>query len=158
MANITATRTKERIDKNGEVFTPPELVQEILQKIKDTQPELFTNKNKTFCDPAAGEGAFLVEVLDMKLKAGHPPLDALRTVYGVELEPENVERCKELLCDVLTNNGHKVTKRHNKVLDTNIVCSDAFEWDFENWRPLGSPQAQVDPQIALIESLIGTDY
>lgn len=135
MAKITKTRTKERIDKNGEVFTPPELVKEILGKIKDTQPDLFSDENKTFCDPACGEGAFLVEVLRMKLEAEHDPLVALGTVYGVELEPENVEQCKAKLLHILQDEYNiMLDEEYYDAVHDNIVCSDAFKWNFEEWR------------------------
>jgi type I restriction-modification system DNA methylase subunit len=55
---------KARRKKTAEVFTPKELVQEILDKL----PEDSWEEDKTFCDPAAGNGNFLVEAYAYKVE------------------------------------------------------------------------------------------
>lgn len=49
-------KSNQRIKQTGEIFTPPELVDEIVDKLPD---ELFTDSSKTFLDPACGDGEFL---------------------------------------------------------------------------------------------------
>lgn len=138
----TNHRTKERIKQTGEVFTPLELVDEILDKLP---PECW-NKNKTFLDPSAGDGNFLVQVIKRKLKHNHTAKQALQTTYGVELMPDNVADCKERLLEVVALHEQITTmdakKKYGKIVDRNIVCSDAFKWDFENWKPLKSRKQQ----------------
>jgi hypothetical protein len=145
MAKTTDTRTKERIKANGEVFTPPELVNEIIECIADVDVSLFTDVNKTFLDPAAGEGAFLIGVLETKLflsmnmefgaRKTAEATKALKSIHGVELEQENVDECKRLMTEVVLNHTgrKKLTATQQQALDDNIICSDAFDWDFENW-------------------------
>ena len=95
--------------------------------------EVFTDPTKTFCDPAAGNGNFLIRVLERKLSNGHSPLQALSTIYGVELMPDNVEEMKERLLEALPELDKADLERAKGILNHNIVCSDALTWNFENW-------------------------
>ena len=127
-------KRKERRKQTAEDFTPLELVDEMLDKLP---PEVFTDPEKTFCDPAAGDGNFLIQVLLRKLKHGSDPLKALSTIYGVELMPDKVEEMKERLLEPIPVELHK---KAMEILDHNIRCHDALTWDFENWR--GAAKAQ----------------
>jgi len=60
-------RTKERIKRTAEIFTPAFLVNEILDKLTEYGPEIW-NEEKTFLDPACGNGNFLIEILKRKLE------------------------------------------------------------------------------------------
>ena len=118
---------QERRKQTAEDFTPIELVNEMLDKLP---PEVWFSE-KTFCDPAAGNGNFLIEVLSRKLKNQSDSLQALSTIYGVELMADNVEEMKERLLELIPKNLHKEAKT---ILDKNIICHDALTWDFENWK------------------------
>lgn len=80
-------RSADRVRKNGEVFTPPKLVREILDHLPKHS---FTDKTKKFLDPACGDGAFLIEVVARKLDNGSNPIEALNTTYGIDLMRDNV--------------------------------------------------------------------
>lgn len=136
-------RSKERIKQTGEVFTPLELVDEILDKLPS---DLFKDPSKTFLDPAAGDGNFLVRVIAYKMKNGSTPTEALQTTYGVDLMPDNTARCRERLLEIVGD-----TDNHQKIVNHNIVCSDAFEWDFENWKPLVSDD---DKKTDILDDLL----
>jgi hypothetical protein len=126
MPNLQDKR-KLRRRETAEDFTPSSLVNEMLDKLPD---EVFVDPDKTFCDNSAGNGNFLIEVLRRKLSNSHPPLQALSTIYGVELMPDNVEEMKERLLKLIPKKFHKEAKN---ILDKNIVCHNALTWDFENW-------------------------
>jgi type I restriction-modification system DNA methylase subunit len=112
-------RTQQRIKATGEVFTPTELVQEMLDQLP---PELFTDPTKTFLDNSCGDGQFLGEVLIRKMENGSTFEQALSTIYGVDLMPDNVEECrKRLLCG-------RDDLEH--IVRTNIVCHDALTYDY----------------------------
>lgn len=67
-------------------------------------------------------------------------MKAVFTMYGTELMEDNVDECKKnILFEIL-----KFTSSHNfdindteimKILNHNIVCTDTFKWDYENWNP-----------------------
>ena len=117
-------RAAVRVKATGEVFTPTELVQEIL----DTLPqELFSDPTKTFLDPSCGDGQFLSEVLIRKLENGIDFETALSTIYGVELMPDNVELCRERL---LCGQAHLT-----HIVQNNIVCHDALTYDYRFGEP-----------------------
>jgi len=89
-------RDKLRIKSSGEVFTPTPLVQEMLDQLP---LEVFTDPEKTFLDNSCGDGQFLSEVLIKKMENGATFEQALSTIYGVDLMPDNVQLCRDrLLC------------------------------------------------------------
>ena len=87
-------RMSERVKKTGEIFTPTDLVIEILQKadIKQFAP------GKTIIDPTCGDGQFLVPVKWLKvLHFNMTEEDALKDIYGVDIMRDNVDLCKKRL-------------------------------------------------------------
>lgn len=115
-------RTKERIDKTSEVFTPTELVSNICDELpKDN----FTDLSKTFLDPSCGNGQFLSEVLIRKLRSGIALDTALQTIYGIDIMLDNVDVCRErLLCGV---------EEYRHIVERNIICADALTFNYETW-------------------------
>ena len=112
-------RDKDRQKSTGEIFTPTTLVQEILDKLP---PELFTDPTKTFLDPSVGDGQFLSEVLIRKLENNIPIDIALKSVYGVDLMPDNVKLCQDrLLCG---------QEEFRWIVEKNIVCHDSLTYDY----------------------------
>tara|TARA_B100002003_G_scaffold53494_1_gene48797 strand:- start:70 stop:528 length:459 start_codon:yes stop_codon:yes gene_type:complete len=125
-------RDKIRIKKTAEVFTPTELVNQVLDKLEEKNPQLFSNSNKTFLDPACGDGQFLSEVVIKKMEQSNCTLEkALSTTYGVEIMEDNVKLCKERLA------GPNPTMKILKILDKNIVCADALTYDYSFGEPVG---------------------
>lgn len=112
-------REKARVKATGEVFTPTPLAQEILARLPE---EVFTDPTKTFLDNSCGDGQFLSEVLIRKVESGIDFEQALRTIYGVDLMPDNVELCRErLLCG-------REDLRH--IVENNIICADALRYHY----------------------------
>ena len=115
---------EEKKKQFGEVFTPPELVNEILDQLPS---EIWNDHTKTWLDNSCGEGVFLVEVKRRLMKGleGWQPNEALRErhildnqIYGVELQRDNWIRCRENLG--LTPTGN----------DGNIVCADGLAYNY----------------------------
>ena len=91
--------------QNGEVFTPPSLIHEKLDKLEEYCPDIWTNPNRTFLDPANGIGNYpalvyqrlmkgLVDVFPNELERKKHILENM--LYMCELEPKNVEVSKKL--------------------------------------------------------------
>ena len=103
----------------GEVFTPPELIEQILDRLPR---EVFQNPNYKWLDPCSGIGNFMI-ILYLRLMKGlelWEPEEEKRSkhimknmLYMVELNPENVNIC-------------------NKIFEssTNIIEGDFLETDF----------------------------
>lgn len=130
--NDGITRSKERITKNGEVFTPKSLVEKMMDKIP---VEKWKDPNSVWLEPTFGSGNMLICMLERRIASGVEPIQAVKTLYGVELMQDNVDLCKDRIREVLRANKVKIDQKVNDIIDHNFVCSDFFKWDFENWRP-----------------------
>lgn len=126
-------RTEERVKQTGEVFTPPELVNHILDKFDES---VWNDPSSTFIDPACGDGNFLVEVKKRLLAAGHSEQHIIENmIFGVDLMPDNINECIRRL------NAEKY--KHN------IVQCDALTYDF-NFGRKPDPVLGIDGTPLLI--------
>jgi len=112
-------REEVRVKSTGEVFTPTELVNEVLDQLPR---ELFTDPTKTYLEPSCGDGQFLGEILIRKMENGSTFEHALSNIYGVDLMQDNIELCRErLLCG-------REDLRH--IVEKNIVCADGLRYHY----------------------------
>lgn len=127
--------TQARLDRHAETqedFTP-ECVIGMMVPDSDNDP-LYTDFSKTFCDPCAGIGNIYMQVLEKRLmhcKSNEDIEHAVLSMYTVELMQDNVDEMKCCVLSVLPDN-----QQIRETIEHNIVCSDFFKWDFENWKPI----------------------
>ena len=144
-------KSTSRVKDLGEVFTPKKTVNLMLD-----QPEIqakIQDITSTFLEPAAGEGAFLVELLKRKIKVakqesktanefGENCLIALSTLYGIEIMEDNVEMLVM-----------------NMILTFEEMYSQILFADFSNSKPkkniLKSAQTIIKANIAQGDTLKG---
>lgn len=118
-------RDEFRIKQTAEVFTPTKLVQEMLGKLEEEDPTLFSDPTKTFLDNSCGDGQFLSEVVIRKMeKSGCTLEQALSTTYGVEFMEDNVNECRKRLA------GPNPTPEILQIIEKNIVHHDALTYDY----------------------------
>lgn len=80
-------KQQERIKQTGEVFTPRSLIREMLDRLPNS---IWFDPNKTWLEPAAGDGNFLVEIKARLLQAGHSEVHILEhMLFSVELIDDN---------------------------------------------------------------------
>ena len=118
-----------RVKATGEVFTPLNVITKKLNDLESHDPTIFKDITKTFLEPSCGDGNFLSEVLIRKIENGSTFEQALSTIYGVDLMPDNVKLCQDrLLCG-------REDLRH--IVEQNIVCADAlrYHYRFDNSHP-----------------------
>jgi hypothetical protein len=113
-------RTDERIDDTGEVFTPIELCIEMVNEIP---LYIIQNPQSKFLDNSAGNGNFMIALLN-KLTEYHNREHVLNhMLYAVELMEDNhKEMCERL--------GVDITHSH-------YVCRDALTYDYSFGEPMG---------------------
>jgi hypothetical protein len=132
-------KTKQRVADHGEVFTPPWLVEKMLDLVKDETRRI----DSRFLEPACGSGNFLVPVLQRKLDAvqakygrnaferRHFALLALMCIYGIELLPDNIAECRANLLEVFADylalsEDDDLYRAAAAVLTLNLVHGDAM--------------------------------
>ena len=127
-SSYTKDHTKEAKDERGEVFTPEFLVEEMLSRLND---DFFNSGKKTFLDNSVGSGNMLVKILEKRLVHKVPHLEAIKSLYGVELDQKNTEECRTRL-----SLGSKNVAVWS-VLNRNIVCANALDPLHPGWDEVG---------------------
>lgn len=112
-------RSSERQSDLGEVFTPSELVIEILEQLPDENWE----DGKTFLDPTCGNGQFLAAVAIVKMSLNHT--NVLNSIYGVDIMQDNVAECRERLIAIAGD-----TLANRKIVENNIRCEDGLAYGY----------------------------
>jgi hypothetical protein len=146
---MSLIKSKKRVADHGEVFTPPWLVDAMLDLIKDEAERI----DSRFLEPACGSGNFLVRVLQRKLAAveikfgksdfekRHYSLYALMCTYGIELLPDNIAECRANMLDVLAeylniDEADEAYRAASYVLAQNLVHGDALTMRTEGGQPI----------------------
>lgn len=126
-------KSKLRVQKHGEVFTPKRIVNKMLDipEVKDA----CENLTATFLEPAAGEGAFLVAILERKLNMvsekynrdltqyENYSLLALTTLYGIELLEDNAQTCVMNMFQQYYDKYKEQVEHHNGELKEKVLDS-----------------------------------
>ena len=114
------SRSDDRTDQTGEVFTPAELCAAMISEIPQS---IMMNENSTFIDNSAGSGNFLVALQTELLKYHDIQHINDNMLYAVELMEDNhAELCKRV--GVSTDHPH-------------YVCANALEYDYSFGKPVG---------------------
>lgn len=112
---------KARQKKTAEVFSPPQLVNDML----DALPKEVWQAGKTFCDFACGNGEFLTRIFVRKIEKGQSPLQALKTIYGVDIIKENVNECRAKLLKIVEQT-EELTPEHVEAVVRNVVRDNSL--------------------------------
>lgn len=132
-------KSKQRVADHGEVFTPPWLVEKMLDLVKGETERI----DSRFLEPACGSGNFLVPILQRKLAAvelkfgksdfekRHHALLGLMCCYGIELLADNIAECRanmlEVFADYLALDADEdLFRAASQVLSLNLVHGDAM--------------------------------
>ena len=124
-------KSKERVSKFAEVFTAKREVEAMCNLIPS---EIWENIGSTFLEPACGNGNFLAEILERKLNRCEnveQGLTALKSIYGIDIQQDNVEESKLRLFDIFIRHFPKAPAitglEAAAILDNNIICGDSLE-------------------------------
>ena len=142
-------KSKERVADHGEVFTPPWMVEAMLDLVKDESERI----DSRFLEPACGSGNFLVRVLQRKLAAvdlkfgksdfekRHYALLGLMCIYGIELLADNIAECRENLMEIFAeyltlNLSDDLYRAASSILSVNLVHGDALTMRTKEGEPI----------------------
>ena len=133
----TTEKRLARKKQTAEDFTPEWLVNQMLDKLQKYGKESW-KPNKTFLDPACGNGNMLVCVLQRKISLGHDPTKALTTIYGTDIMDDNIKECRLRLLKIIQDTGTTITEDHIKTVFNQIVVTrlskypnGSLDYDFD---------------------------
>jgi len=146
---MSFVRSKQRVADHGEVFTPPWLVEAMLDLVKGETERI----DSRFLEPACGSGNFLVQILRRKLAAvelkygksaferRHYALLALMCIYGIELLADNIVECRANLLEFFAEYlGVDETAECYRaafwVLSQNLIHGDALTMRTHDGQPI----------------------
>jgi hypothetical protein len=160
---LNYVKSKQRVADHGEVFTPPWMVEAMLDLVKGETERI----DSRFLEPGCGSGNFLVQILRRKLAAvelkygksdferRHYALLALMCIYGIELLPDNIAECRANLLEIFAeylsvDASHELYRAASWVLSQNLVHGDALAMHthdgqaitFAEWGYLGKGRFQ----------------
>lgn len=136
-------KSRQRVADHGEVFTAEREVNAMCDLVKQETERI----DSRFLEPACGDGNFLSVILKRKLEVvtkkykkssydwERNSLLALGSMYGVDIQLDNVLACQERLFDIWNKEYKKVCKKETNdqtresamfILRLNIVCGNAL--------------------------------
>lgn len=136
---VNYVKSKQRVADHGEVFTPPWMVEAMLDLVKDETERI----DSRFLEPACGSGNFLVQIMRRKLAAvefkyGRSDFErrcyallGLMCVYGIELLADNIAECRANVLAVFADylnltEADDLYRAAAYVLSQNLVHGDAL--------------------------------
>lgn len=146
---MNLVKSKQRVADHGEVFTPPWMVEAMLDLVKDESERI----DSRFLEPACGSGNFLIQVLRRKLAAveikfgkseferRHYALLAVMCVYGIELLEDNIAECRANVLETLAgyldlDESDDLHRAAAYVLSQNLVHGDALTMRTSEGQPI----------------------
>jgi hypothetical protein len=150
-------RSRQRIIDHGEVFTPPGLVNDMLDLVARECERI----DSRFLEPACGDGNFLAEVLRRKLltvekknarnrdKWERDAILAVCSLYGIDLLADNIAACRVRLLEIVsaahadcfkTPLPEEAARAVAYILSENVVHGDALTLRTTDDRPIIFPE------------------
>lgn len=147
--SMSQIRSRQRVADHGEVFTPPWMVEAMLDLVRGETERI----DSRFLEPACGSGNFLVQVLRRKLAAverrfgksdferRHYALLAVMCIYGIELLGDNIAECRANLLEILASflkveESDDLYGAASYVLSQNLVHGDALTMRTNDDQPI----------------------
>ncbi len=154
---IPSVKSRQRVIDHGEVFTPPRLVNEMLDLVAHECERI----DSRFLEPACGEGNFLAEVLRRKLltvdkrnarnrdKWERDAILSVCSLYGIDLLADNISACRARLLKVVCAAHaacfkaplpNRASHAAAYILSKNIVQGDALAFRTPGDTPIVFPE------------------
>lgn len=175
--------SRQRVADHGEVYTAKREVNAMLDLVKEETERI----DSRFLEPACGTGNFLVEILNRKMEAVRrqhgrnrfeydmATAQAIASMYGVELLPDNVATCRKRLLEQFldTYRQHQSADAPQQLercisflLTKNILCGDALTMlqadgkpiTFCEWTFIGTSGKVKRRDFELAELLRNVEY
>ncbi len=107
-------RTKGRIKKLGEVFTPELYVEDMLTLLYKDNKNIWSDENIIFFEPSCGHGNIVIQIYEKRLEgiykkslslgikkpAFHAVANAINTIWAVDIDHNNVVHCQSRVLNI----------------------------------------------------------
>jgi hypothetical protein len=115
-------KSKQRVTDHGEVFTSSEIVNAMLDLVKQETERI----DARYLEPACGTGNFLVEILRRKLSVVEKNYQrsqlefernlvlAVSSIYGIDILEDNVIACRQRLFEMANERYSALFKKKNQ--------------------------------------------
>lgn len=138
-------RSKENVQQYGEVFTPDSIVNDMLKLVDDALREEGVSPqeylDKTYLEPACGDGNFLIRILDRKLaviKQYIPQSEwrlalvkAVSTIYGVDIQMDNAVKSRKRMLQLMKTGTADTFDLPNKEIKPFTHLEVHFDAEYE---------------------------
>ena len=182
--NPVLMKSKHRVQKHGEVFTPQWVIDKMIAipGIKEKIEDVYA----TFLEPSAGEGAFLLAIEEMKLRFitdnysidtwDHYALWALSSIYGIEFLEDNLAVARQNMLELFINyyetiHNAQMSEQSNlyksarTIIWANVVQGDALTHKnllgeciiFSHWERVPDTPCKVQRTTFTYSSLLTDD-
>ncbi len=117
----------KEVTENGIVFTPQYIASYICKKVLSDLR--FWNNNYKLIDPGCGCGIFLIAAVLFIHKRFNIPIKTIiqNNIYGIDIIPENVKRCKKILKALVIREGGKINDEEINIKQANSLKDDWAE-------------------------------
>ena len=146
---------EERHHITQEDFTPDSVAEPMAVQVKP----VFMDFSKTVLDNSCGIGNLLCTVLCHRLQncgTANDAVNAVRTLYGVELMADNVQECRSrLYCMTVTAfpsiaEDSWTDRTLKSIIKNRIQWGDSLRFDYDNW-PDETPWTEDDEKLMFLE-------
>lgn len=121
-------KSRERVHKHGEVFTPAWLVSNMCDMLQIENPEFYAFRiDSTFLEPSCGTGNFIVEILKRKFERCEDVSDgivAIQSIYGIDIMMDNVEETRSRMRQMFVDKFSVCPETVDEILNRNIICGN----------------------------------
>jgi hypothetical protein len=144
-------RSKDRIKNLGEVFTPEEKVEEMLDLLGKKKSKIWSDDEISFFEPCCGHGNIVLSIFKRRLEGFYKKslktygkqaglfavANSINTLWAIDIDSENVLSCRSrLLYECVRFLRDKMNYKNTKILveendDFFIHLVSAIKWHVE---------------------------
>ncbi len=167
ITNEKQTKSKQRVQEHGEVFTAAREVKAMC----DLVDNMCQDYSKRFLEPACGNGNFLAEILTRKLanikknyrRSAYDferfSVFAVSSLYGVDILQDNVAECRNRLFEIWNAEYKSVCKKEcneqtrnavKYILSKNILCGNALTLMCVDENQQDTPEPIIFPEWSVV--------
>lgn len=170
---MSLIKSKERVSKHGEVFTPKYIVDDMIALIRDKD---WSDIRGITLEPTCGNGNFVVAIVEKKIDCGMTLYDALNTTFGMDIMKDNIDECRIRLIDickekldvgselffscvcVIVNNIFVVKDSLEYIRSKQWEDKKFFELDTTNYKPKKASLFEEEEQTLSIKEKIKIEF